>query len=55
VLEPEKVKILEALDKFSRIYYNLLRERKRAAKENIDLQKQNKELKSMIQVYEHEN
>ena len=54
-MEPEKIQILEALDKFSRIYYNLLRERKRAAKDNIDLQRQNKELKAMIQVYEEDN
>jgi hypothetical protein len=53
-LEPEKVRILDALDKFSRIYYNLLRERKRSAKENMDLNRQNKELKAMINVYEED-
>ena len=54
-MEPEKIRILEALDEFSRVYYNLLRERKRSAKDNMNLQKQNKELKAMIQVYEEDN
>lgn len=52
VLEPEKIQVLEALDKFSRIYYNLLRERKRTAIENANLQKQNIELKKMTNEYD---
>ena len=47
------MKILEALEQFSRSYYKLLRERKKAADENYELKNQNRELNEVIQIYQN--